>query len=1083
MSKSRTIKERFWAILTVVGVISGTPACHQDAEVVGTVPVDSFDRFRSAVVPVLESRCSGCHGVSEEEYETLSAEPQNRLLLRWITDGGLRISTEQHARLAFLRFTEPVYVGEKSFVPIDFATSPLASAVVRSPLGERLGGVPHPVIFSSADDPDLVALTAWVAAEISHHPELSTHLKSEAELIFANEVVPVLARKGCFGSNCHGKHAFNDLKLDGGVPLLPERFTSGIQEKNRRTMLGETTRLTHLSGDVEQSRQIKKSILVDQGGIVHKGGNQFLKKGDPDYQVFVKWLQAEKREAERRVGAQLGVVDGWVFLRRPRSSPERYFEPIRFLPGGDLFWRRGTQEINLTAGLHPDGPADIRAADVSYDGKRVIFAMRRDASEPFNVWELDLLTQEPRQLTFSVDPEVFFIDPIYAPSVADLDGSDLSRADVVMLSNLSKQTAPVSPDVLLGEAERGGLDTIEDFQRTEKVGKFVGRTVRVLRGTNASESRTIVHSEPGKLTVTPPFSRPIDSTTHYIIDAEQRFAPKMDLYRLPLAGLGTEKELFRSELHRMTYSPDQARAPSVRSSGEVMATFLRTGWQAGRPFFNGAIFRTHADGSNFHTHSGNRSAVAIFANNREMPDGREVRIGRDADSWWGGSLIVSDHQFGPSIEPDNPLDNLDHPYLNGPLKTALPRFFPTFVSVDPDVLDHGISPGGVYQDAYPLPDGSLLVSYASGPVDLDDLEAAPDFDLVRLVPDPEFRGEFGPGSFRREVVLASPLAELWPRPVVVRLKERPGPMLKTERDILGPPSVIGAGTRYPQTTPALLQIYDLPLLAAFFEQTTPIGERHIAHGTCGACGKTSADVDQIQFLRVVGQLVDHDTNELKKAVLAELPIMADGSVQAVIPSGVPFDIEAVNGMGMTVSSPHRWLYAHPGEKHTLSIPRSLYTQTCAGCHGSLSGVSEQSVGLVDAVTGASRTLAIWDAKNHRRRTVPNFESGSPNPAEFIGFEKDIRPLLEKHCVSCHSDVEPKAGLSLTGPTAYEKLLKLVDKDDRRATRSHLIERLVGRELYAPAVLPTAGPHPSPKALSQREISTFIRWIDLGAYGL
>ena len=77
--------------------------------------------------------------------------------------------------------------------------------------------------------------------------------------------------------------------------------------------------------------------------------------------------------------------------------------------------------------------------------------------------------------------------------------------------------------------------------------------------------------------------------------------------------------------------------------------------------------------------------------------------------------------------------------------------------------------------------------------------------------------------------------------------------------------------------------------------------------------------------------------------------------------------------------------------------------------------------------------------------------------------------------------------------AYEGLLRpgegsgggraYVDDGDGRARRSVLVERLTGRELDAPGVLPLeAAWHPSlaTGALADDELLVIVRWIELGA---
>ena len=665
---------------------------------------ERFDFFSEQVVPILDRRCGNCHGRMADVYHAMEQQPSLRAHLHWIADESGRVRTEDQS-LAYQRFTTERVEGAKRFRPIDRANPPLASSLLREPLATRYSGSLHPEIFASLDDPDLKTFTQWVEMEIAADPQQSKPLLEGAEQFFAEEVVPILARKTCFGGNCHGQLAFMDLKLDPGLPALAARFTNDIHRANRKAMLGEATRLVNLAGDIEQSKQLLKNIPVEQGGIVHKGGNNFFEKGDPDYQILRHWLELEAAEMTLRVGVSLdGQPRGIVFVRRPRSSPERFFEDGEFLPGADLFWERGKKEINLTAALHPQGPADIRAPSVSYDARQVAFAMRPSADEPFNIWELQLDSGAARQLTFSTEPGVHFLDPLYVPDPDDQSENDLTRVCLVMTSNLAGHWCESSPTGFLGEVDEASEQVIVDHQLTQRSGMFNGRIVQIVRGTNVGEKRVIVRHEPGRLLVDRPYPRRCHSTTHYVVADSPRMAPKYDAYPMRIAPVGQEHDTFENTLKQMSFAASQMRRPTMRSTGEIVFTALRTGWQDDRPLFNGTLFRTHVDGSNVHIHNGSRSGVPIFSDDRELPNGLEIRIGRSAESWWGGILMLSDHQFGPSIEPDNPSDNLDHPYRSGRPDSSQHRFVPAWISLDPDATFRGVSPGGVYRDPYPMPD-------------------------------------------------------------------------------------------------------------------------------------------------------------------------------------------------------------------------------------------------------------------------------------------------------------------------------------------------------------------------------------------
>ena len=1052
-----------------------------------------FELFEAQVVPILDRRCGNCHGVDSEVFADLVAGNDDVHMLAWPVEKSGRIASPDFVKVAYARCTG-AGKGEYLLEPINLGAPAGASPFVRAPLAAELSGYlhSHPEVFSSQYDPDYRTLVTWIETERAAGAIAEEVLRGDAERFFAKKVMPILARKTCLGANCHGQFAFNDLKLDPGVPVLASRYTPAIHKDNRRAMLGKVTRLVHLGGDVEQSKQLLKNIAVSSGGMVHKGGNNFFVKGDPDYKVLVEWLKLEARELKEKTGASLGEQRGLIFVRRARDSPERFLESDTYYRGTQLVWKHDGRETVLSAALSPSGEADIRAPDVSYDATRVAFAMRRSKEEPFNIWEIELATKTARQLTFSQNTRHHFMEPLYVPDPDDHQGLDLSRMVLVMTSNHLGRWARSSPEAILGEAEDGTRTEIIDDQLSESAGTYTGKTLVIVRGTNKGERRKIANQVKGRIQLARPLPKPCDSSTHYVIETEQRMAPRYDGFRMRLAEPGKEREAFEQTLTRMTYSVDQVRRPSIRSDGSPVFTFLRTGWQQGRPYFNGALFRLHVDGSEFHPHNGNRSGVPIHSDDREMPSGLEIRIGRDADSYWGGMLMLSDHQFGITIEPDNPLDDLDHPYATGPPKNSVHRFVPGWITLDAKATFKGVSRGGAYRDPYPMPDGSILVAHAPGTVDLADAGAAPNFDIFRLVADPAFQSEdgFAAGSYRREVVVGGARSELWPRPVVVRAKESVEKKLKTEASLFGPPEHRRGFVRHAADTPAVTKIFDYHLLDAFFEQPAPMGSKRISLPLDPISGQATPEIDQVQFVRLVAGLPQKATDRgpPSQSIIAEVPLASDGSLYIKAPSSSAFMLQSLNGQRMALRNSGRWFYTHPGEKYSMSVPRTLFPQTCGGCHGSLSGKPSDTFGHPDAFTSASRTIATWDTEHHRTLKPANWDE--PIALTTVAFDKDIHPILQAKCISCHRTEDLGAELDLAGSHAFERLRKLVDHREALSSRSYLIEKLAGNELHAPRKLTGDAPHPSKElqdkknlaglALTEEELLTFVRWVDLGA---
>ncbi len=1075
MDKQKNTKKTVWIsaivlMLVLVGaflnvLIEKSPGLMEFSSANGSK--DTFTSFYKNVVPILDKQCAVCHGVDAEKYKSIKNTSPSSDLLRWQVGVSGRIETIQQGRQLYDDLLEegPGHAGN-SLVAYD--VHPEGSHLLRAGLAKKYSGSIHHEIFNSPNEKDYLALKEWIVNIHEGNPK-EVLPNGEAETFFTEKVVPILIRKNCFG--CHGPMAFNDLRMDPGIPMLERLFTKKMHQHNRKAMLGKNTRMVHLSGDVEQSKQLLKNIPIEQGGIIHLGGNNFFEKNDPDYIILKQWLALEKKEVQGKIGVPLGVVNGIIYVQRQDAKPERFLEESVFYPGSDIFWLKGEEKINLTSSLHPEGLVDIRTPEVSYDAKKVLFSMRKGKREAFNIWELELETGSARQITFSENPEIHYKDPLYIPNPENGADMDLEKVAISFVSNLAGEYCQASPGTILGEAEKGTLTKIMDEQRTEKAGTFDNRTITIVRGTNAGEVRKVVSYSPGVIKVNRPFSESCNSTTHYEISTKVRMTPKYDLYRMHLAKHGNEHKVFKETLNRMTYSVGQIGRPTMRSNGEIMFTALRTGHQEGREFFNGALFRTHVDGSNMHTHNGNRSGVPILSDDREMPSGQEIRIGRDADSYWGGMLILSDHQFGPTIENNNPLDNLDHPYQNGLPENSKVRFIPGWISLDTLVEYGGISPGGVYRDPYPLPDGSLLVSYAKGPVDLHDPKAILNYDVIQLIPNPSFQSMdgFRFGKAKREVIISGESSQLWPRPVAVRLKESVHKKLDADEAIYGTPKVQRGFTQYADSIASTLRVSDLVLLETFFEQVTPVETKHIAS-------------QEVKYARVIGAQPQYkgDTGAVKRFIIAEVPIAEDGSFYVQIPAKTSFDIQSLNAEKMALRSPNRWLYCRPGEKHSLSTPRNLFTQSCAGCHGSLTGRREDVIRRPDAVTGASRTMSFWDEEEQKALVPSNYSKGVKVTRQYVSYEKDIKPIIHHKCINCHTKGNTTSIVDLSKENGFNSLQKYIEHKEALAIKSELIEKLLGKELLAAKKNHDNLPHPSENPLTEDELLTFIRWIDLGA---
>jgi hypothetical protein len=1058
--------------------------------------------------------------------------------------------------------------------------------------------------------------------------------------------MPVLAKKNCFGANCHGSQAFSDLRFDTGVnfgageygavikgisylsnsedaglerqgfirntmqlslaqpvgdkvsnPIL-HRFSDDMVKANRvkalGSIMGSGTRFVTL-GDIQQSKFLLKSIPLSEGGVFHKGGNNFfVRRDDPDFQTLVQWLQIEKHEAEKSIRSdrkplegRIGEVRGILFVRTRRENKRRFFEVDTFQPGARLFVlpvRPGESvedargpAFDLSAQLGLTGEEDIRSPAVRYDARRVLFSMRRTEDDNFNVYEIALnedltyrdgsfrrLTYGPREVN---GIRVHFVYPEYMPGIDDSSRFDLSQVLVIFASNLSGHVTASERRGILGEADGGTRNTILDRHRFEAGNTFAGRRIHIVSGTNSGLWSTIVghdnhveSGEPSVIRVAPPFPEPVDETSVYVIEPDARrlpgFLPAYSVYRMQYAATGEEKEMFDATLNRITYNSEQSLNPSLRSSGEVMFTSLRNlQYRADKPVYNAGIFRVRFNGCDFHPHNMNRSGYSVVTDNRELPSGLEVRVGMDARNLWGGgALMFSDHQFGPDIEPDNPVDSLAKPYGKKRLVDHVParasvraiipgegtlemrhsafRFLRASMPYFPDggpqaVAPTGVSPGGLFRDPYPMPDGSVLVSHCPSPVNHLDPDSNPDTDIFLVRPKVSLQreDEFRPGEMTKVKVpscSATGTAEVYPRPIAIRLKEARKKKLFATAP-LGPPETIRGYTGYPERTTAFLECYDYYTLDQLLDELTPTGRRLVATPYDWETGKPLAPIDQARYVRIViveplrpdhitptdpAAVRNHDpastdvSNGIhtRKKIAAEIPLPDDGSFYMEIPSRMPYYMQTLNADRMAVRTFDKLLCTVPGEKVKLAVPRNLYPMICAGCHGSTSGRRADVLRRPDAVTSASRVWATWDPET-REKKLP-FNHGKVNELlSGVDFRHHVQPILDQRCATadCHAGNHPAAGLSLTSaPTryyndAYETLMQLedaasanygrkkyVDERNAMAVRSYLIEKLYGRELKADRQLSGETPHPQNVPLTDDEKLTFVRWIDLGA---
>ncbi|MCK6528421.1 hypothetical protein L6R50_12990 [Myxococcota bacterium] len=351
---------------------------------------DGREVFEARVVPALERSCasSRCHGVLPDAEASGEVIDWSRLFFHVDAQGKITdVDAAYEAAKAVVNTTE----------------DPAFSTLVRKPMRIAYGGLPHAggEQYASPQDADYQAMLEWIALE-EGGGEAPEPL-DELETLFAETVQPALISLSCANGNCHGPLAAVPFRIDPG---LSGAFSIEATRANREAAI----QMLALDGDPSQSRLLRKSLPLHDGGILHKGGNvSFLLESDDSRAADIRtWVCAERLA---RVGSPCLTgseppASGFVFVRGP-VEPEDPFDLDVFVPGTDLHLATfaGTDlsdvdVVPLTETLH-DGDADVRDPAIDPSGTRLAFAMRTSADRGHEIWEMDLATYEVRRLTES----------------------------------------------------------------------------------------------------------------------------------------------------------------------------------------------------------------------------------------------------------------------------------------------------------------------------------------------------------------------------------------------------------------------------------------------------------------------------------------------------------------------------------------------------------------------------------------------------------------------------------------------------------------------------------------------------------
>ena len=116
-----------------------------------------------------------------------------------------------------------------------------------------------------------------------------------------------------------------------------------------------------------------------------------------------------------------------------------------------------------------------------------------------------------------------------------------------------------------------------------------------------------------------------------------------------------------------------------------------------------------------------------------------------------------------------------------------------------------------------------------------------------------------------------------------------------------------------------------------------------------------------------------------KRILGTVPVEKDGSAMFRVPANTPISIQPLDAEGKALQLMRSWMTAMPGE-----------VVSCIGCH------QKQNAGPPNLRTIASRSNPSEIEPWH-------------GPTRGFSFKREVQPVLDKYCLSCHNGSKPDDG--------------------------------------------------------------------------
>ncbi|MGE5184299.1 MAG: hypothetical protein ACM31C_19655 [Acidobacteriota bacterium] len=733
------------------------------------------------------------------------------------------------------------------------------SQILRVPLAVAAGGRGHTGgdQFSGTDDGDYQTIKTW-AQQVG---VLDFAMGDPVKQFFADNVQPILIERGCSFMACHSPAATNDFKLRSGTQGF---FSAVALEKNYELLKGDFMALEF--PDARRGRAVAKTILTDDyriagvGGIAHRGGSVLeTPSGLPSDPAMCPqpWTTAS---------SPFCTIQEWVTRERAAMAAE-----VTPMGQGDT--------VNLVYVTRPAGQAAGRLEFDTFQG-----------------------------------------------------GADLKVVQATFGANFGQQLAVTgTAQSLLGNCGLGASPDIglPDVANDGDSVAFAGRASAsvpwsIYRVSIASGTCTQVTPASGMIHNFDPAWSPDGA---YIVFASTRGKPGVG------PTLSRKRFLPQSDLWRINVADSSVQQMTFLSNSEIRPHFMREGRitmtteKASDGFYQLSGRRENWDLTDYHPLLAQR-ASSLYADDTTNPmaikpsvnysSATDIREGDDGNFM----LIASDVGMdGKPVLPGGAGALATFNRSIGPFEYGRsdPGFFQSMrVLGDPAATGHsGASVG--YRSPFYLPDGEILVSYAT----------LPGLAWKVVAVDPR--------TGAQSDVIANGVD------AVVAYKYPARTTYANRRQL-----VFGGSVDPSDTSHAVIHMPDAPMvftvLTGNLRRGRPVDAfrtaKQLAVYTEGMCPSSGCTAN---------------TNGIyqNRQLLGSAPLADDGSVRVKVPSGTGVVLELQDGNGKPVVTMAEEHQLGPGEQISMGISQKLFDAVCGGCHGSVSGHELDVVVTPDALTGAS----------------------------------------------------------------------------------------------------------------------------------